>query len=43
MSKYYKGRENQATIDHLLAGETVIIGGSGATVAVTLIFENTKN
>lgn len=43
MSKYYKGGENQATIEHLLAGETIIIGDYGNAIVVTLIFENTKN
>ena len=52
ISKYYKGGENQATIEHLLLGETVIVGGkgnsmtpklkSGEFVIVEPITENTK-
>lgn len=36
MLKYYKGGENQATIDRLLAGETVIVGGKGNSITPKL-------
>ena len=52
MTKLYKGGENIETINHLLNGETVIIGGkgnsmtpklkSGEYVIVEPITENTK-
>ena len=52
MTKLYKGGENIETINHLLNGETVIVGGkgnsmtpklkSGEYVIVEPITENTK-
>lgn len=36
MPKYYKGGENQATIEHLLRGETVLIGGKGNSMTPKL-------
>lgn len=36
MPKYYKGGENQATIDHLLTGETVIVTGKGNSMTPKL-------
>lgn len=36
MPKYYKGGENQATIDRLLAGETVIVTGKGNSMTPKL-------
>ena len=37
MPKYYNGGENQTTIDHLLAGETVIVTGKGNSMNNPLI------